>query len=132
MPDLLLISAITVTLILEPRSALIGAILAGVFKDAFSTLAFPLNTILFVIWYFLILKLNKQISIENDFIRLGLVLVITFLHHLILGFTPIYLGNSIPLGIFIRTLFIESIYTTAIAPIIFKFFKLFLRRKLII
>lgn len=122
-PDILLVVVVFGALILEPRVALTGIILAGIIKDLFTSLPLPLNTILFVAWYFIIIKLTKEISIENNLIRLALIFIVVFLHHLISGASLIYLGNFIPLGIFLRNLFLASIYTTAVSLLILKLIK---------
>jgi len=122
-PDILLVTVIFATLILKPRIAFAGSILAGITKDLFTSSPLPLNTILFIAWYFIIIKLTKEISIENDLIRLALVFIICFLHHLITGVSLIYLGSFIPLGIFLRNLFLTSIYTTVVSLLILKLVK---------
>jgi hypothetical protein len=35
----------------------------------------------------------------------------------------VYLGKYIPLGIFLRTTFLEALYTMLIAPLVFKIIK---------
>lgn len=120
-PDLLLISVVIASLSLEFRWAFMLSLFAGVFKDVFSVGPTGMNTLLFCLWSFLIVRLNKQITIDYNLIRIALIFIISFLHNAIIGLILISMGRFIPLGIFLRILFLTSIYTAVVSLLILKF-----------
>jgi heme A synthase len=75
---------------------------------------------MFSLWCFIIIKLAKDISIDNNFMRLTLLFIISISHHAILGLITIYSGNFIPLGIFLRIVLVESFYTVFVLLLVFK------------
>ena len=119
-PDLLLISVVLCSLLFRPRWAFIFSIFAGIFKDAFSANVFCMNTILFMLWCFIILKLTRQIDIDNNLMRIGLVFIIAIIHNIITGLIFIYSGNFIPLGIFLRSVSLDSLYTAVVLPLVIR------------
>jgi hypothetical protein len=76
--------------------------------------------LLFTLWGFLIIELNKKISIDNDLRRVVLIFILAIMHNTIRGLIFVYLGNFIPVGIFFRTVSLGSIYTAAVLPLLFK------------
>jgi rod shape-determining protein MreD len=96
------------------------SLIAGFFKDAFSLGSFGLNSFLFPLWSFLILNLSRKITLENDFLPILLVFVVALLHNLIVGLVSVYLGSFIPLGIFLRIIFLGSLYTAITLPLLAK------------
>lgn len=123
-PDLLLISAIIASLAFKFHWAVFLSIFAGLFKDAFSTGIFGINTLLFSLWCFLIAKVTRKLSLEDDIMRIALIFLVALFHHIIMGLLFLYLGKPIALGIFMRIITIESIYTAAVSPLVFKMLKL--------
>ncbi len=119
-PDLLLISVVIAALVFEFKRAFILSVFAGILKDAFGANAFGINTLLFPLWSFLIIRLNKEITIDYNFIRIALVFIISLLHNTITGLILIYSGNLIPLGLFLRIVSLQSIYTALVLPLMFK------------
>lgn len=122
-PDLLLILAIAFVFYLDFKAALILAFFCGLLKDIFLPGFFAINTILFGIWSYLLYRLSRQISTENSYVRLTIVLVISLLNNMIIGLQSINSGNIIPVGIFLRNLIISPIYTAALSPLVFKLTK---------
>lgn len=123
-PDLLLISVVMASLIFEFKWALLLSIFIGILKDALCINTFGINTLLFPLWAFIIIKLSKKISVDNNFIRVVFVLIITISNIIITKLMFLFLNSFvIPLGIFIRTAFIESLYTALIFPLVFKIIK---------
>ncbi|MBU0709395.1 MAG: rod shape-determining protein MreD [Candidatus Omnitrophica bacterium] len=121
--DLLLISVVIASLSFRFRSAMLIAVFAGLIKDAFAAGSFGLNTLLFPLWTFSILRLSQDIDIDNNMIRLALICIIAALQNIICGSVLIYLGKSIPIGVFLRIVFIGSIYTTIVFPLIYRISK---------
>jgi len=119
-PDLLLICSVVSSLVFEFRWALMFCIFAGFFKDALGISALGINTLFFPIWCLLIIRLNREVTLDSNFIHIGLIFIVTFFHNIITGLISVYSGNVIPLGIFLRILIIESIYTALVFPLIFK------------
>lgn len=119
-PDLLLISVILASLFYDMRWALLCSVFAGILKDVFGAAAFGINTSLFCLFSFAIIELAKKISIDNAFRQASLVFIISFLYNLTIGIVSIYSGNFIPLGIFLKILFISSAYTALLYLLFFK------------
>ena len=122
-PDLLLIFVVIAGLTFELRWALIFGLFAGLLKDVFSTNAFGINSALFVLWGYLIVILNRQIAIENNALRAGLVFIVALLHDILAGLVYLYSGNLIPLGVFLRIVILQPIYTALFLPLVFKSIK---------
>lgn len=122
-PDLLLVGMVSASLFLEPFAAVLLSLFAGIIKDLSASNPFGINTLLFVLWSFLILKLNRKISLERNSLRLALVFNVAFLHNTASGILLLYLGRSIPAGIFLRTVLIGALYTAIAAALIFRVIK---------
>lgn len=112
-PDLLLLDMVMASLIFKPRLALSFSIFAGIFKDAFSAYTFGINMVLFPLWSLLIIFLSGKITLEDDYIRLGLALSVAFIHNMAAGLLSVSAGSFIPLGILLRIIFVGAIYTGA-------------------
>lgn len=119
-PDLILLSAVIASLIFEFRWSVFLCVFAGMLKDVFATGVIGINTLLFPLWCVLIARLNKEINIDDDLFRIIIAFVITFLHNTMTGLILLYLGETFPLGIFLRIVCVESIYTTLALLLIFK------------
>lgn len=120
-PDLLLISVIIASLFFEPQWAISLSIFSGILKDIFSVNVFGLNSILFFLWSFLIIKLSRKITFDNNYVRVVLIFIIALLNNIIMRLIFLFLDNFISLGIFLRITFIESLYTALILPLALKF-----------
>jgi len=118
-PNLLLIVMVIASLTSRYRWAIALSLCAGFLKDTLGTFGFGANTLLFPIWSFLIIKLSQKISVENNSRRIALVLIIAFLHNITSGLILIYLGKGVPAGIFLRIVFVESLYTAIASLLIF-------------
>ncbi len=119
-PDFLLIFAIVLVFYLDFKTALIFSILAGLTKDLFLPNSFAINTLFFTLWSYFVYRLCRQISTDNNYVRLAIVLGVSLLNNIIIGLFVINAGNIIAFGIFLRTILISSIYTTIFAPLVFK------------
>ncbi len=121
-PDLLLVYMLAAVFFLDFKFALFLGILSGLIKDVFLPFNFGWNIILFAFWSYLIYKLLRQITAENLYLRVGLVLLVALFNNLIIGLQSLNSGNLIPWGIFLRNLIVTSVYTAGFAPWIFKLF----------
>ncbi len=122
-PDLLLAFAVLSVFYLDYRTALLFSILAGLFKDIFLPFDFFINTILFGVWSYLVFRLGRQISTDNSYVRLVIVLAVALINNIIIGLGVLNSGNIIPLGIFLRTVIISSVYTVVLSFLISKLIK---------
>jgi len=122
-PDLLLALAVALVFYLDFKAALFFAVFCGLLKDVFLPSPFALNTILFSFWSYLIYRLSSQISTENEYVRLAILLIAALSNNIIIGLQSINSGNIIPPVIFLRNLTIPPVYTAALAPLIFKLTK---------
>lgn len=122
-PDLLLICVVIASLTFELKWALIFSLSAGLLKDVFAMYSFGINSALFLLWSFCIARLNREISLESNVFRMCLVFIITFLHTVISGIIYTYSGRFVPLGIILRIIILQSVYTALVLPIVYKFIK---------
>jgi rod shape-determining protein MreD len=123
-PDLLLITVVIAGLHFDLIWVLAAGLLAGFFKDIFGTNTFGLNALLFTAWGYLIWRANREISIDFFMIRLALVAIVALANGLVNAAALIYFGNIIPLGIMIRSVILNTIYTAALFPLAYKLVKL--------
>ena len=122
-PDLLLIFMVALVFYTDFKTALIFGILAGLVKDVFLTQTLAINTISFSIFSYAVYRVGRQISTEENYVRLAIILVVALLNNLIIGIQSAAGGNIIPWGIFLRNLILVSVYSTLFAPLIFKLTK---------
>ena len=118
--DLLLICAVIAALSFPLKWSLFFCLLAGVFKDAFGVNVFGLNTALFCLWGFLIAKLMREITIDNNMMRILLIAVVTLFHNLLTGMILIYFGEVVPFGVILRVLILSPILTSIFFIPVFK------------
>ena len=117
-PDLLLIVAVLASLAFEFRWAFALSVFAGFLKDAFGVSHFGINMFLFGLWSFLILRLSREVTLDNNIVRAGLIFIIALLHNLVIALYFIYSGNQIPVGILLRIVFLTPLYTVAVLPLL--------------
>jgi rod shape-determining protein MreD len=122
-PDLLLIFVVSLVFYFNFKTALAFGIIAGLLKDVFLPSGVAINTISFSAWSYLIFRLSSQISTEHGYVRLAIILIVAVLNNIVIGMQSLNSGSFIPVGIFLRSLFISSVYTAALSPLIFKLTK---------
>ena len=128
-PDLFLICVIALSLELELKWAFFFSLLAGSLKDIFSTGSPGINTLLFASWNFVIIRLSRNVTLDNALVRVILVWIIAILHNLIIRVIYLFSGRAVPLGVFLRITFVGSFYTALVSPLVFKILKLDTRYK---
>jgi len=126
-PDLFLVGVVLASLFLEGRLAIIFSITLGIFKDAFSPAAFGLDILLFGLWSFLIVKITRKVSIEDNLSATLLIFIIALLQNIASGLSLAYSGNFIPPGIFLRAVFLGALYTALVLPLLLKIIKVKIR-----
>jgi len=122
-PDLLLVFMVVVVFCTDFKTALIFGILAGLVKDLFSPGVSAVNTIGFSVWSYAVYLFSRQISTDESYVRLAVVLAVGLLHNFIIGLQSIGAGNILSWGVFLRNLIIVSVYSMSLAPLIFKLTK---------
>jgi len=119
-PNLFLIVVVMASLFFEFYWALLFSFICGVLKDTFSINVFGANTLIFLSLSLLVWWLSKKISIENNFIRALAVYVIAILSGIFSKLINSFGGNYLPVGIFLKVLFIEALYTAIAAWLVFR------------
>jgi rod shape-determining protein MreD len=122
-PDLILIAVFIAVLFLDLKSALGVGLLAGVFKDVFTSNVLGFSAALFPIWVLLIANLIKRVSIEDNISRIFLLFVVALLNNVISGLVLIYSIGFLSFGIFLRITFLASAYTALILALILRIIK---------
>ncbi len=123
-PNLILCLVVLASLYLDRGKSLGLACFSGILKDIFSIQFFGINTLLFPFWSFTIIKLSKKISLDNDFICATLIFITVIAHNIAATLIFISLNKAVvPWGIFLRITFLESLYTTAVFPLVSKAIK---------
>jgi len=122
-PDLLLIIFFISSLFFELKWALVFGICVGILKDILGINTFAINTLLLPLWSLLIMKLSKKISIDSNFIRAAFIFIIIISNDIVSRLIFLFLGKFIiPLSIFLRIAFLESLYTALVSFLIFRIF----------
>jgi rod shape-determining protein MreD len=114
-PDLLLIMAVLVSIFFEWRWIFFLTLFCGIVKDAFGIGVPGIHTLLFPLWGFLIARLSRKVSLEHAFVSAALLFIVFIAHNVITRAIFFSLGRNIPFGIFIRTLFLESLLSSLIS-----------------
>lgn len=124
-PDLLLCSVIFASIFFKDQEALFFSALAGILKDLLSGPSpFGIYTVLFSLSGFVIMQLSKKISLDNHPVRITCVFAVAFLNNILVRLIFFFLGNPVvSLGIFLRILFLEALYTALAWPLAHKLFK---------
>jgi len=122
-PDLLLVFTVALVFYTDFRTALLLGALCGLTKDAFLPWGPAINALCFSLWSYAVHRISRQISTEENYVRLGIVLVVSLFNNLVIGLYSLTSGIMLPAGIFLRNLILISIYTVIISPLIFKLTK---------
>ncbi len=123
-PDLLLAAVVCAGLFLETRQAILFGMFAGIFKDIFGVGVFGLDVILFSLWGFLSVNISRKISIDDSVAAALLVFIIALLQNIASGLILGLSGSFVPFGIFLRIVFLGSLYTALSLPLILKVSKI--------
>lgn len=120
-PNLLLMSVVIASLIFDLKWAFVFAIFAGILKDALGVGVFGINTLLFCIWVFLIIRLSRKIPLDSNLIRIILVFIIVVFHNFLRKLIFFIWGKPfVSIGMFLYITFLESLYTAVVSPLLFK------------
>jgi rod shape-determining protein MreD len=123
-PDFILIGVVIASLFYDWKWALIFSLISGALKDIFAANASGVNTILSALWSFLVVQLAKNINLDINISRAGLIFIVAILNACALRMFFLYSGIYVPGGIFLRTAFLGSLYTALTALLVFKILKI--------
>jgi rod shape-determining protein MreD len=123
-PDLILSSIVIVSLFCDLKLALGLSILAGAFKDIFGANTLAINSLASGAWSLLVIKLSRRIAIDINLSRAGLIFIIAILNAFVMRIFFWYLGTYVPLGIFLRISFLDSLYTALVSLLVFRVLKI--------
>lgn len=111
-PDLLLISVVVSGIYFEFGWAIFFSLFAGILKDVFSVGDFGMSTLFFPVLAFLIIQLNKRLTIENA-VSCG---VVTFLASLVydglVRSLAVYMNDFVSYPVFFRVSILGALYTS--------------------
>ena len=120
-PDLLLIAVVMACMRFERRWALIAGLACGLLKDALATHSFGIYALLYCLWSWLILQLSRKITIDYKLMPQILIVLMVLGNSIALRALSLAAQNTmLPFGIFVRTCLLESLYTAAISPLLFR------------
>ncbi|MCM8801623.1 MAG: rod shape-determining protein MreD [Candidatus Omnitrophica bacterium] len=119
-PDLLLAMVLIWAIFLRPTDAFKLGVLAGFLKDLFSENIFGINTLLFPCWVWVSLQLSKRIAVDNHFIRMLLLFILSILTNIVYRLVMLSMGIYIPWVISLRIIILSSFYTACLLPILLK------------
>lgn len=129
-PDLIIIGVVVASLSFELPYVLILCLSAGILKDIFSPYTFGINVFILPLLGFLIVRLSKDLSWDNSWVRAMLISAVSLSYHLIVRSVLFFWGHFIPVGIFLRIALLESLYTALISVLVFKYInpRIFMKR----
>ena len=119
-PDLLLISMVIASFYFDWRWSLFFSISAGLFKDIAGVHIFGTNTVLFAAWNIVIIQLSKKIALDSFIMRTLLISLLAILNGVITRLILISSSSFISLGVFLRIILLDAIYTASVWPLVFK------------
>jgi len=109
---------------LDLGPALLLALFAGILQDIFSASLYGIHTLLYPVWTYLIIKVTAKMSLENDYLRMGLAAIFLLIYDIFARLVLISLGKpALALGIFLRITFFELFYTSAVFLLLSKFIR---------
>lgn len=125
-PDLVVVCVVMASVFLNWKWALFSGLFAGILKDAFGEAALGINILLLPLWSYLLAKLSKEISLDDNFVLVVTAFIVIFLNDIVSHFINLYFGRFVTPGIFLRIAFIEALYSAlvlSLAFLIFDYFK---------
>jgi cell shape-determining protein MreD len=116
--DCFTLALVIASLFFNVRLALIVSVVCGVLKDIFSGNAFAINTILAPLWSIVVVQAVRRITLDSNGVRASLVGVVVCLNALATRAVFWYAGISVPLGVSMRIVVLDSLFTALIAFLI--------------
>lgn len=114
-PQLMIIGVVLSSLYLPLGWALALALYAGLLMDVFSVCPWGINTFLYPALSFAIISFGRRISLDENSIRAALLFLCVIAVDIAARAISILLGQEVVSAvIFMRIVFLESVYTTVI------------------
>jgi rod shape-determining protein MreD len=121
-PDAILAALIMLAPFFSLGWSVAFAFLGGLFRDIFSSLPFGFNICLSMLWVILAKQIFRRLSAENGLIRNVTLCLFIVLNNLTMQSILFMFARPLSLGIFLRIVTIESIFTLALAFLIYRLF----------
>lgn len=122
-PDLLLLAVFISGMHFSLRAAVVLSIFCGVLKDLLAVSPLGINTLIFPLLGFLIFKLSRKISIEDNVVYSAVCFAATFFYEILYRAASEFLGSHIPGFMFLRIAFLEAAYNALFFPLLLRFFR---------
>jgi rod shape-determining protein MreD len=119
-PDLLLIAVVILGLLYSAKWVVAFSFFSGFLKDIFGSGPVGLNTFIFLLIGYSVYRLSKEIIIETLPLRIAVIGSGVILENIIALCVLSFYSNPSPLGIFLRVIFLATIYTASVAPLVIK------------
>lgn len=119
-PDLLFICVFYAAIFFGIKRSVPFGIFAGFLKDMLCTNTFGINTLLFPLFSIVLFKISREISLDNNFIRIATLFIAMLIHDIAARIIFFFTGNFISWGIFLRTTFLEALYTALVLPLVLR------------
>jgi len=119
-PDLLLICAVFAGLVFELKQALLFSLVLGFLKDALAAQVFAAHIFYFPFLAAVTHFLAKKVPIETTLVRSVLIFLAVILIDLLKKFFQFSTENYFTLGVYLKVIILESLYTALVSPLIFK------------
>lgn len=123
-PNLILISVVFAAISLNLKWAVSLSIFAGILKDAFSSGPFGISVVLFPLISFFVARISKEIPTDNNIVRAIIIFVCVVFNNILTRLIFLFSGEYVPLSVFLRVMFIESLYTAFTAFIILRIYQI--------
>jgi rod shape-determining protein MreD len=118
-PNLILIALVISCLTLNWRWAIILGAFAGFTKQLLSINTIPLDVFFYPLVCFLVVRISRKVSFENNLLRMALVAAAVLLESIVTR-AIVLSGTHVPFGIFLRTVFLEEFMSLLVTPILIK------------
>jgi rod shape-determining protein MreD len=122
-PDLLLICIVFFSFYLPPRQAILFSLFGGILKDVLTPWGFAINTLIFPLWCWSIIKLSRKIAIDNNFLYVAVVFLISVLHNITNGLLLAFLGAAVVWQSALKIVFLGSLYSCLVMFLVLKFIR---------
>lgn len=124
-PSLLLVVVVFCSVAFEPKWAFLLCLFCGIIRDSLAAASpIGINTLLFCLWFYCVIKASRLIPLDNNAIRIILVSLLVFFHSFSLRLASFVLGRPfVGSGTFFYVTLLEITYTALIVPLVFIVFK---------
>ncbi|MCK9595130.1 MAG: rod shape-determining protein MreD [Candidatus Omnitrophica bacterium] len=127
-PDLLLISVVVAGIYFEFGWALFFSLFAGILKDVFTAGSFGMSSLFFPVVAFLIIQLNKRLTIENNTSCSVVVFLSSIVYDGLVRLLSVYMNDLVSYPVFFRVSILGALYTSIVMFVLLRPIKKIIRR----